>query len=75
MQNDAEKLYRRLAHVKSENHSRQSFKRDGFLGLFGRRVNLIDHYERKLEDLEDNVRMEQRSLVGEVCDICFKLRS
>uniref|UniRef100_A0A2C9WBC1 CSC1-like protein HYP1 n=1 Tax=Manihot esculenta TaxID=3983 RepID=A0A2C9WBC1_MANES len=60
--NDADKLYRRLAHIKSENRTKQNFKRDGFLGLFGRKVNLLDHYEKKLEDMEDNVRMEQNSM-------------
>lgn len=69
MQNDADKLYRRLAHSKSENHTKQNFKRDGFLGLFGRKVNLLDHYEKKLEDMEDNVRMEQNSMAEKVCDI------
>ncbi|KAJ9173253.1 hypothetical protein P3X46_016410 [Hevea brasiliensis] len=68
---DAEKLYRRLARIKSENHSKQNFKRDGFLGLFGRKVNLLDHYEKKLEDLEDNVRMEQYSLAGEEVPAAF----
>lgn len=69
MQNDADKLYRRLAHIKSENRTKQNFKRDGFLGLFGRKVNLLDHYEKKLEDMEDNVRMEQNSMAEKVCDI------
>ncbi|XP_002530016.2 CSC1-like protein HYP1 isoform X1 [Ricinus communis] len=68
---DAEKLYRRLAHVKTENHLRQHFKRDGFLGLFGKKVNIVDHYEKKLENLEDNVRMKQRSLAGEKVPAAF----
>lgn len=36
------------------------------MGLSGRRVDLLDQYEKKLEDLEDNLRMEQSSLAGEV---------
>lgn len=52
--------------MKSNNHSQQKFRRDGFLGLTGRKVSLSDHYEKKLEDLEDNVRMEQNLLAGEV---------
>lgn len=36
------------------------------MGLSGRRVDLLDHYEKQLEDLEDNMRMEQSSLAGEV---------
>ncbi|XVF16675.1 hypothetical protein REPUB_Repub10bG0052700 [Reevesia pubescens] len=68
--NDAEKLYRTLGRVKSKN-SRQRFKRDGFLGLFGRKVELVDHYEKKLEDIEDNVRLEQSSLAGEEVPAAF----
>ncbi|KAK9272214.1 hypothetical protein L1049_002585 [Liquidambar formosana] len=74
---DAEKLYRRLADLKSKNHAQQRFRRDGFLGLFGRRVGLLDHYEKQLEDLEDNVRMEQSSLAGEevpAAFVCFNTR-
>lgn len=69
--NDTEKLYRRLARIKSENCSQQNFKRDGFLGLFGRKVTLLDHYEKKLEGLEDSVRMEQCSLAGEEVPAAF----
>jgi ATP-dependent protease HslVU (ClpYQ) peptidase subunit len=52
--------------MKSNNHSQQNFRRDGFLGLTGRKVNLLDRYEKKLEDLEDNLRKEQNLLAGEV---------
>jgi ATP-dependent protease HslVU (ClpYQ) peptidase subunit len=52
--------------MKSNNHSQQNFIRDGFLGLTGRKVNLLDRYEKKLEDLEDNLRKEQNLLAGEV---------
>lgn len=52
--------------MKSNNDSQQNFRRDGFLGLTGRKVNLLDRYEKKLEDLEDNVRKEQNLLAGEV---------
>ncbi|XP_022741388.1 CSC1-like protein HYP1 [Durio zibethinus] len=70
LMNDAGKLYRRLGHLKSTN-SQQRFKRDGFLGLFGRKVDLVDHYEKKLEDIEDNVRLEQSSLAGEEVPAAF----
>ncbi|KAH7532678.1 hypothetical protein FEM48_Zijuj04G0047600 [Ziziphus jujuba var. spinosa] len=59
---DAEKIRKRLAHLKLSTQSEQRFRRDGFLGIFGRKVDIIDHYERKLGDLEDNLRMEQSSL-------------
>jgi ATP-dependent protease HslVU (ClpYQ) peptidase subunit len=52
--------------MKSNNHSQQNFRRDGFLGLTGCKVNLLDRYEKKLEDLEDNLRKEQNLLAGEV---------
>ncbi|XVE68191.1 hypothetical protein DITRI_Ditri09bG0048800 [Diplodiscus trichospermus] len=70
LMNDAEKLYRTLGHLKSKN-SRQRYKRDGFLGLFGQKVDLVDHYEKKLEDIEDNVRLEQSSMAGEEVPAAF----
>ncbi|KAK8652508.1 hypothetical protein V6N13_126539 [Hibiscus sabdariffa] len=68
--NDAEKLYRTLGRLKSKN-TRQRYKREGFLGLFGRKVDVVDHYEKKLEDIEDNVRLEQSSLAGEEIPAAF----
>ncbi|KAK8553133.1 hypothetical protein V6N13_089348 [Hibiscus sabdariffa] len=68
--NDAEKLYRTLGHLKSKN-TRQRYKREGFLGLFGQKVDVVDHYEKKLEDIEDNVRHEQSSLAGEEIPAAF----
>lgn len=68
---DAEKLYRTLGHLKSKKHTQQRFRRDGFMGLSGRRVDLLDQYEKKLEDLEDNLRMEQSSLAGEEVRAAF----
>ncbi|ONI19178.1 hypothetical protein PRUPE_3G263200 [Prunus persica] len=61
---DAEKLYRRLVHLKSETKPQQRSRRDGFCGLFGRKVDVLDQYGKKLENLEDNVRMEQLSVAG-----------
>ncbi|KAF8399532.1 hypothetical protein HHK36_015399 [Tetracentron sinense] len=70
---DADTLYKRLVHLKSKDSTRQKFKRDGFLGLFGRKVDIVDHYEKKLEDLEDHVKMEQSgvSLAGEEFPAAF----
>ncbi|XP_023874725.1 CSC1-like protein HYP1 [Quercus suber] len=68
---DAEKLYRRLAQLKLKNHTSQRFGRDGFLGIFGRKVDLLDHYEKKLEDVEHNVRLEQSSLAGKEVSAAF----
>lgn len=58
-------MYKKLALLKL-NQSEQRVGRDGFLGIFGRKVDLLDKYEKKLEDLEDNMRMEQSSLTGKV---------
>lgn len=69
--NDADKLYRKLGFMKTNNDSQQNFRRDGFLGLTGHKVNLIDRYEKKLEDLEDNVRKEQNLLAGEEVPAAF----
>ncbi|KAK4604145.1 hypothetical protein RGQ29_012596 [Quercus rubra] len=68
---DAEKLYRRLAQLKLKNHTSQRFGRDGFLGIFGHKVDLLDHYEKKLEDVEHNVRLEQSSLAGKEVSAAF----
>ncbi|KAF5479485.1 hypothetical protein F2P56_000301 [Juglans regia] len=68
---DTEKLYKRLSHLKLNNHTPQRFRRDGFLGIFGRKVDLVDHYEKKLEDLEDNMRLEQSSSAGKEVPAAF----
>ncbi|KAM3713882.1 hypothetical protein ACB094_01G290000 [Castanea mollissima] len=68
---DAEKLYRRLARLKLKNHTSQRLGRDGFLGIFGRKVDLLDHYEKKLEDVEHNMRLEQSSLAGKEVSAAF----
>ncbi|XP_077224006.1 hyperosmolality-gated Ca2+ permeable channel 2.3 isoform X3 [Tasmannia lanceolata] len=76
---DADKLYKRLTHLKSRRDSQQSFQRGGFLGLFSQRVDIVDNYEKKLVDLEENLRIEQSdvSLRGEevpAAFVCFKSR-
>ncbi|XP_050373012.1 CSC1-like protein At1g69450 isoform X2 [Argentina anserina] len=70
--NDAKKLYSRLVHLQSDPNKRK-FKRSGTFGLFGPKVNLVDHYEKKLEDIEENVRLEQSevSLAGEEVRAAF----
>lgn len=66
VQKNSNRLYRRLMNLKSANHDRERFGRAGFMGLFGQRVNLLDHYEKKLEDMEENVRAEQSSSLAKV---------
>ncbi|CAN6727428.1 unnamed protein product [Malus baccata var. baccata] len=55
---DAEKLYTRLIHLQSD-PNQQKYKRSCCFGLLGRKVNLVNHYEKKLEDVEEIVRSEQ----------------
>ncbi|KAL6969755.1 hypothetical protein U1Q18_029465 [Sarracenia purpurea var. burkii] len=55
---DSKKLYNRLIHLRTE-PSRTKFERFGCCGLFRRKVGLVEHYEKKLEDLEENLRLEQ----------------
>ena len=63
-QKDAKKLYRRLTHLQSDQN--QKYRH---VGLFGHKVDLVDHYGRKLENLEENMRLERSgvSLAAEVC--------
>ncbi|CAK9186148.1 unnamed protein product [Ilex paraguariensis] len=62
--NEAKKLYRRI-HSQTE-PTQQKYQHDGCCGLFGHKIDLLDQYEKKLEDLEENVRWEQSdaSLAG-----------
>lgn len=71
-QSDADKWFRRIVKLKAANRTHKRSGRDGFLGLFGRKVDLLDHYGKKLQDKEDNVRMEQSSAVEKVC-ACLEL--
>ncbi|KAG4926471.1 hypothetical protein JHK85_052957 [Glycine max] len=69
--NDADKLYKKLTHLKQKNDAPERQRRDGCLGLFGRKVDTLDHYERSLGDIEDNVRMEQSSLEAKELQAAF----
>ncbi|KAI9169865.1 hypothetical protein LWI28_018786 [Acer negundo] len=53
--NDGRKLYRRLLHLQSD-PNQEKYKR---LGLFGSKVDLVDHYGKKLEDIEENLRLQR----------------
>ncbi|CAA3011038.1 CSC1 HYP1 isoform X1 [Olea europaea subsp. europaea] len=69
--NNADKLYRRLVQLKSKNDTQQRFGRASFMGLFGKRVDLLDSYEKKLEDMEDNVRTERSTIAGKEVPAAF----
>jgi glutathione peroxidase-family protein len=66
LMNDAEKLYKKLTRVKSGSISRQKSRWGGFLGMFGNNVDVVDHYQKKLDKLEDDMRLKQSLLAGEV---------
>ncbi|KAB2613833.1 phosphate metabolism protein 7-like [Pyrus ussuriensis x Pyrus communis] len=68
---DAGKLYRKLVRLRSETNTQQRLRCDGCWGLFGRKVDVLDHYGKKLDDLEDNVRMEQSSVAGKEVGAAF----
>jgi len=64
--NDADKLYKKLTNLKQKNDAPKRQRRDGCWGICGRKVDIVDHYERRLGDIEDNVRVEQSSLEAKV---------
>ncbi|XP_028759251.1 CSC1-like protein HYP1 isoform X2 [Neltuma alba] len=69
--NDAEKLYKKFTVIKDKSEVAQRQRRDGCLGLFWQKVDRLDHYERRLLDIEDNLRMEQSSLSGKEVPAAF----
>ena len=51
--------------------SEQKYKR---VGLCGHKVDLLDHYGKRLDDLEQNVRLKQsEALLAEVCGAPFTI--
>lgn len=52
-------MHKRLTHLKSSARTSQNVRHNGFLGLFGQKVDIVEHYEKKLEELEENLRIEQ----------------
>ncbi|RDY00136.1 CSC1-like protein HYP1, partial [Mucuna pruriens] len=68
---DAERLYKRLTQLKNKDNSPQRHRRDGCLGLFGHKVDMLDHYQKTLGDIADNVRIEQSSVAGKEVPAAF----
>ena len=64
-QKDVKKLYKRLTHSQSD-PNQQKYRN---VGLFGHKFDLVDHYGKKLENIEENLRVERSevSLAAEVC--------
>jgi uncharacterized protein YaaN involved in tellurite resistance len=61
-------MYKRVAQLQPD-PTKQKIKNGSFSRLFGRKTNHIERYEKKLEEIEENVRLRQSeaSLTGEVC--------
>ncbi|KAL6503060.1 hypothetical protein OROHE_023962 [Orobanche hederae] len=64
--NKATKVYKKLVCLKSKKNTRQNSKRGCCLGICERKSKNIDQYEKKLDDMEGNMRTEQRSVAGKV---------
>ncbi|TXG56561.1 hypothetical protein EZV62_017874 [Acer yangbiense] len=58
--NDGTKLYRRLLHLQSD-PNQEKYKR---LRLFGSKVDLVDHYGKQLEDIEENLRLKRSEVTS-----------
>ncbi|KAL8142314.1 hypothetical protein V2J09_015346 [Rumex salicifolius] len=54
---DANKMYKRLTNLQAE-PGQQKVKRSGLFGLFGKKEDLVDKYEKKLEGIEENLQRE-----------------
>ena len=60
-------MYRRLTNLQPES-SQPTVRRTGLFGLFDRKVDLVDHYEKKLEGIEKDMRVQRAaSFSREVC--------
>ncbi|TKY69635.1 CSC protein [Spatholobus suberectus] len=70
--NEAKNLYKRVTHLRSD-PTQQKYRHGGIFGLFGPKNTVIEHYEKKLEDIEENVRLKQSeaSLAGEEARAAF----
>lgn len=66
MKTDAEKLYKRFTQIKHKIDAAPRHRCGGCLGLFGHKADSLDHCEKRLQDIEDNVRMEQSLLAEKV---------
>lgn len=73
--NDAEKLYRTLAHMETEGQTTQ--QHDYSVHLPGNRAHHLNKLEKRLEVLEVNMRKEQSSLYQKLCSVgsscCFRI--
>ncbi|KAL1538737.1 CSC1-like protein HYP1 [Salvia divinorum] len=69
--NKADKAYKKLVHLESKKYTPQNSKRGCCLGICGRKAERVDQYEKKLEDVEGDMRAEQLSLAGKEVPAAF----
>ncbi|KAL6581114.1 hypothetical protein OROMI_007037 [Orobanche minor] len=67
--NKATKVYKKLVCLKSKKNTRQNSKRGCCLGICERKSKNIDQYEKKLDNMEGNMRTEQRSVAGKTATV------
>lgn len=60
-------MYRKVSQSRP-GPTQQKNKHGGFFGTFGQKYSHIERYQKRLEDIEENVRLKQSeaSLAGEV---------
>lgn len=58
----AQELYKKVMGLKSKPQLQRKRQREGFLGLFGAKVDPVDLYSKKLDNVEENVRLGQSEL-------------
>lgn len=61
-------MYKRVAQLRPD-PTKRNIRHGALSRLFGKRSNHIERYEKKLEEIEENLRLKQSeaSLAGEVC--------
>ncbi|CAH1421016.1 unnamed protein product [Lactuca virosa] len=68
---EGDKLYKRIAYLKSTKQSSQRFGRVGFFWLCRPKVDLVEYYEKKLDDIEEKTRTQQSLLHGKELPAAF----
>ncbi|KAK7407395.1 hypothetical protein VNO78_09282 [Psophocarpus tetragonolobus] len=72
LKNEAKKLYKRVTQLRSD-PTQQKYSHQDFSAVFRLKNSVREHYEKKLEDIEENVRLKQSeaSLAGEEARAAF----
>lgn len=68
---DANAMYNKISNLKLKDLPEQRFVREGLLGIFGPKVDVLFKYEEKLKEMEENVRKEQASLIEKEVPAAF----